>query len=370
MSPDLPSPPRIGFALEQTLGHITHSSNLHALIPDIEGIDAVFTDVEFPVAGFAARIPGYRNWTIRAGVRARRGIRRLGRLDALFIHTQVPALFCVGAMRRVPTVVSLDATPMQYDDLGMHYDHQTGSDRVERLKWRLNRRCFMAAGALVTWSHWTKADLVDRYEVPAGKIHVIPPGVDVDRWAEGQPSADRSADGSPVRVLFVGADFERKGGPVLVDAVRRLRAAGVPVEVDLVTRQSIPPEPGIRCHQGLQPNSAALIELYRRADIFCLPTLGDCLPMVLCEAASVGLPLVSTDVGAIGEVVRNDETGRLVAVGDVSALTDAIGHLVGHPHERRRLGEAARSSVRTGFNAATSARQVVELLLDVARASG
>jgi glycosyltransferase involved in cell wall biosynthesis len=354
--------PRLGFVLEQTLGHITHASNLRALAPTVPGADVVFADVPFDVSGLAARVPGYGNWTLRAGLRARRLIRRLGHVDALFIHTQVPALMCVRTMRRVPTVVSLDATPLQYDDLGAQYDHRTGSARVERVKWHLNRRCFMAASALVTWSHWTKADLVDRYLIPGDKIHVIPPGVDVDRWAEGSASDRGRAENDPVRVLFVGGDFARKGGPVLIDAVRRLRSSGLLVEVDLVTRDPVTPESGVRVHLGMRPNSPELIDLYHSADIFCLPTLGDCLPMVLCEAATVGLPLVSTDVGAISEVVRDHDTGRLVPVHDAAALADAIGELVRDPALRRSLGEQARLTVRDEFNAATSAHQLVCLL--------
>ena len=114
---------------------------------------------------------------------------------------------------------------------------------------------------------------------------------------------------------------------MLVDAVRRLRARDVPIELDLVTRDELPEEPGVTVHHGLGPNSPALIELYHRADVFCLPTLGDCLPMVLSEAGAVGLPLVSTEVGAIGEIVRDGRTGLLVPVSDAAALADALGRL-------------------------------------------
>ena len=124
--------------------------------------------------------PGLWNWTVRAGLGARGAIRRMrrrGPLDALFIHTQVPAILVPDQLRRTPTVVSLDATPIQYDELGAQYAHEVGSPRVERLKWRLNRDCFARAAAVVTWAAWTKAGLVERYEVPAEKIVVIPPGV-------------------------------------------------------------------------------------------------------------------------------------------------------------------------------------------------
>ena len=167
-------------------------------------------------------------------------------------------------------------------------------------------------------------------------------------------------------MLFVGGDLERKGGFVLLDAVRRLRDAGVAIELDLVTRDEVPDQEGVRAHHGLTPNSPPLIELYHRADVFCLPTMGDCLPMVLSEAGAVGLPLVSTDVGAISEIVRDGETGLLVPVDDAGALAAALHRLADDPDVRRRMGEAARQLVREQFDAGANARTLVALLLDIA----
>ena len=362
--------PRIAFVLEQTLGHVTHSANLQTLVGADERIDAAFAPIEFSREGAAARIPGMGNWTVRAGVRARRAVRALkreGTLDAMFVHTQVPAILMPDRLARIPTVVSLDATPIQYDELGEHYGHDTGNSLAEGLKWRANRACFARAARIVTWAEWTKRGLVDRYEVPAEKVVVVPPGVHYDAWAtprgrDGESSADR-----PVRVLFVGGDFERKGGLLLVDAIGRLRADGLNVEVDLVTAGDPGAVPGVTVHHGMRPNSPELIALYRAADIFCLPTFGDCLPMVLSEAGAVGLPLVASDVGAISEIVRPEVTGLLVAVGETDALTSALRRLVLDPQLRRKLGTTAQETVRQDFDAARNASRVVDLLLEVSQ---
>ncbi len=82
----------------------------------------------------------------------------------------------------------------------------------------------------------------------------------------------------------------------------------------------------------MQPNSPELIDLYHRSDVFCLPTMGDCLPMVLSEAGAAGLPLVSTAVGAISEIVRDGDTGYLVTPGDVPTLTGRLRDLVVDGH--------------------------------------
>ena len=357
---------RAAFVLEQTLGHITHSKNLQSLLPNDPAFRPVFLPIDDSLDGVARRIPGWSNWTIRAGIRARRSLRQLFRsdrhlaVDAMFVHSQVPAILLGGWMRRIPTLVSLDATPIQYDELGEFYAHEIGSPRVERFKYWANRRCYSRARHLVTWSEWAKQGLVDRYDVHGDDVTVIAPGVDVERWS----APDRSGRDGPVRVLFVGGDLKRKGGDLLLEAARRLRSdADVPeFEVHLVTAPCDVDEPGVIVHTGLTPNSPELIEQYHLADIFCLPTSGDCLPMVLAEAGAAGLPLISTDVGAISELVRDGETGRLIRPGDLDRLVDALAGMLKSGELRLDYGRRARALVRQDHDAATNAKQIVEVL--------
>jgi glycosyltransferase involved in cell wall biosynthesis len=363
-----PRPIIAAFVLEQTLGHVTHAANLRKLVSSTEDFQPVFVPVPFDMAG--RRLPVWSNWTIRAGVRAALGLRRLRRAeppvvpDVMFVHTQVPAVLLGGRMRRTPTVVSLDATPLQYDQLGEFYAHDRAPAFVERLKHRANRRCFARARQLVTWSEWAKQGLADGYGIHPTKVSVVAPGVDIDLWR--RPEQKASAERTSVGILFVGGDLRRKGGDLLVRAVRRLRSeADLPeVELHLVTPADIEDEPGIFVHPGLAPNSPELIEQYHAADIFALPTLGDCLPMVLAEAAAAGLPIVATDVGAIAELVRPGETGELVAPGDLESLTDSLRRLVLDAELRHRYGTAASHLAERDHNARVNAARIVDMLVE------
>ena len=358
----------VWFVLEQTLGHVTHGKNLQSLVPRIEGVEPVFALVDDALTGPLRRVPGWSNWTVRAGVRARRALRRLSRdgwtsaPDALFVHSQVPAVL-LGRWMRTPTVVSLDATPLQYDALGEFYQHEVGTGPGEQIKKWANQRCFARARHLVTWSQWAKQGLIDEYGVDANKVTVIAPGVDVDLWA---PPPNVTEDGRPVRILFVGGDLSRKGGDLLLAAAERLRGeSDLPdFEVHLVTPAAVDPVPGVVVHPGLRANSAELIEQYHRADIFCLPTWGDCLPMVLAEAGASGLPLVSTDVGAIAELV-NDGTGRLIEPGDLEQLVAALRDLLTDPDERTRCGKAARELVLHDHDARRNAERLIDVVRSV-----
>ncbi len=363
--------PHVGFVLERSLGHVTQADTLSTLLPREAGIDADIATIDYEATGWSARVPGYgSNWTVRAGLRARRALRALGRrapLDALFIHTQVPAVLARRWMRRIPTVVSLDATPLQYDELGAHYGHEPGHPRLEQLKWRANQACFRRAAHIVTWSRWAKGGVVDGYGIDPDAITVIPPGVDPSVWRRAGP-----APAGPVRILFVGGDLERKGGDLLLRAFASLRgqlAADRPdleVALELVTKAAVPAQPGVTVHGGMQPNSPDLVALYHRCHVFCLPTRGDCLPMVLSEAGAAGLPLVSTAVAAIPEIVRPGDTGLVVPLDDHDALVAALRALATDSDLRQRLGAAAQQLVGRDFNAEKNVHQLAQLLAGLA----
>jgi glycosyltransferase involved in cell wall biosynthesis len=356
----------IGFVIEQTLGHVTHTKNLQAIVPGDPSVRAHWGLIPWSTNRLESRVPLYRsNWTVRAGLRARAALTEMARgtrLRALYFHTQVPAVLATSWVQRIPSVISLDATPMQYDELGEFYAHETGPAWLERLKWRLNRDCFRAARHLVTFAAWTKAGLVRDYEVPADKVTVIPPGVSTREWTRPEPRTQR--DG-PVRILFVGGDLKRKGGLDLLEAFRSLRSS-LDVQLWLVTADKVTPEPGVVVHGGLQPNSAPLKQLYFDADVFCLPTHGDCIPNVLSEAGAAGLPSVSTRLAGIPEVVRDGETGFVVSRGDVAALTDALRRLVENPELRLEMGARARRHVVENYDAERNTARLLNLLKGIA----
>jgi glycosyltransferase involved in cell wall biosynthesis len=261
-------------------------------------------------------------------------------------------------VRRVPTVVSLDATPLQYDAMGAPYGHSTGPSGLERLKWHLNRVVFRSAARLVTWSDWARRGLVQGYEVEAERVDVIPPGTHVSIWS---PPPAREGRTGPVRVLFVGGDAPRKGGLLLLEAVRLLQHE-LPLEVDIVTQTALDPAPGVRIHRDVQANSDTLRRLYHDADVFCLPTEGDCLPLVLAEAASSGLPAISTALTAIPEIVRHGETGLLVPPRDSVALLDALRRLVTDRDLRLRMGRRAAALAAEEHDAGRNAIRVLEVI--------
>src|SRR5690349_11629524 len=201
---------RVAFVMEQTLGHVTHAQNLRQALQQTPSVAPLWLPIPFDVQGPARLLPLYRsNWSVRGSWRARRALDvalAADAVDALLFHTQVTSLFSVDLMRRIPTIISLDATPLNYDEVGASYGHRAaGEGFIDRQKLRLNCRALQAAVALIAWSDWTKRSLVDDYGVEPTRVRVLAPGaadaffeVGRQRLAAGataQPDA-------PVRILF------------------------------------------------------------------------------------------------------------------------------------------------------------------------
>ena len=107
----------------------------------------------------------------------------------------------------------------------------------------------------------------------------------------------------------------------------------------------------------------------READIFCLPSYREGLPMAILEAMAAGLPVVATAVGGIPDVVRDDESGLLLAAGDAEGLAVALSELARDPELRHRLGERGRIVVEELAGVPAVAARWRELYESVATSS-
>jgi glycosyltransferase involved in cell wall biosynthesis len=133
-------------------------------------------------------------------------------------------------------------------------------------------------------------------------------------------------------------------------------------EIYLVTKAAVEPRPGIYVYRDVAPNSELLKRLYATADLFVLPTLADCFPLVIQEAMAAGLPVVATDVGAIREAVRDGETGLLLPPGDVHALAVALATLVADPAARQAMGVRGRAMAEQSFDSVANARRIIAIM--------
>lgn len=355
---------RIGFVIEQALGHVAYGLGLRDALKDRADLECVWIDVPFP-AGRFGRIPGIgNNWTVRGSLRAERAIaetRRHTALDGLFIHTQTISLFSGRHMAAVPTLLSLDATPLNYDELAHHYRDRVHPPAIERAKLLAHRTVMRNVRRFTTWSNWAKTSLTDNYGVAADSITVIHPGTVLSRFPD--PRQRRVRRDGPLRALFVGGDFPRKGGDLLLDVWRqRLRGK---VELHLVTGADVTPEDGVFVYRGLRPLSPELLRRFAEADVFVLPTRGDCLAVVLGEAMAASLPIITTRVGAHGEAVEDGASGFLIDVDSAEALGDRLERLAGDRDLAETMGRRAREIGEARFDMNRNANRIADMLIDI-----
>ncbi len=357
------------FVMEQTLGHVTHHQNLARWADQDASIRAVWLPVsESEVDGWD-RVPGIRsNWSLRGSLRAwtcLNAAAKTQRLDAIFFHTQTVSLFALNWMARVPTVISLDATPKNFDSFGPEYGHRAGNDSwLDRRKFRWNQRTFESCAALTCMSDWAKRSLVEDYGIPPAKVTVIQPGVDLELWNFAGERQGRQ-DGRPLRLLFVGADFVRKGGPELVEAFRNgLQGT---CQLDIVTKdaqaaQTLQGIEGLHVHLGLSPNSDPLRRLYANADLFVFPTHGECLGIAAIEAMAAGLPVIATSVGGVPEVVEDGLNGLMIPLNDPSSIGSAVRALLADPTRLENMACASRELAERRFDGSRNYTAILSLL--------
>ena len=274
--------------------------------------------------------------------------------------TQTPAALGGRAPRGTPYVIMVDDTPILFDQMAEHYDEPP--DRfaaLRKFKHRINIEALQGAHAVLPMSEWARRSLIDDYGVDPARARVVPTGVDLDQWTPGEHHHD-----GPLRVLFVGGHFDRKGGSTLVEAFDELEPGSA--ELHIVTRSNLPERPGVHVYTGMQPNAPELIELFRSSHVFVLPSKAEAYPNVVVEACAAGLPCIVTDVGGMSEMVVEGESGYVIRPDDTERLAQLLGQLARDPEARRRMGHAARERAVDMFDGRKNAARVVDILIEAA----
>jgi glycosyltransferase involved in cell wall biosynthesis len=193
------------------------------------------------------------------------------------------------------------------------------------------------------------------------KLRLVHCGVDLEAYDPGL----RLASGSgPVRVLTVGRMIGLKGMRLLVAAIAELAARGLDVEATMVgdgperaalerLARDLGADARIRFPGYVGQDD--LRQLFADADVFCLPSFAEGVPVVLMEAMAMEVPVVTTRITGIPELVDDGESGLLVVPGREDELVHALERLVRDPELRRAMGRAGRAKVLAEFDVDASA---------------
>ena len=365
---DLTSPRklRIACVLDQQVGLKSHALNLMQGLSEHPKVDATLIPVEYGGGDhWLFRIPGLPGGiagTLCARGEIERGVAAIGDLDAILWGTwaakSVPQI-----VERYPAFFVMDMTPNQMADMGEPYGYtKARSGRFAAWKRRATERIYRQGTAFFPWSDWVGNSLHHDWDVPTDIIHTIPPGVDTHRFHPRHTAEASANPRAPVEVLFVGGDFERKGGPGLLAWAERHLSD---VHLTVVTRDEIRNLPSnVTVRHGIGPNSPELIALYQNSHIFALPTVGDCYSMVAMEAMACGVPVVISDIGGIRDIIADGQTGYLCKPGDTGAFAAKLDTLVADTDLRNRMAAIARIRVTEAFDASNCAHRLGDIIAE------
>lgn len=209
--------------------------------------------------------------------------------------------------------------------------------------------------ALVTEDHWSK-------------LAIVHAGIDPSVFPAVERPAPRQGT---LQVLCVGRLVPEKGQAVLLVALRRLTDDGVEATVTFVgdgprrvALEKLAAELGI-ADRALFTGSVSQDDIrtyYERADVFCLPSFAEGVPVVLMEAMATQLPVVTTRIAGIPELVEDGDSGVLVPPGRADLLAGALATMAAEPERHRAMGEAGRQAVVARYNIAAAATELVAVL--------
>lgn len=270
----------------------------------------------------------------------------------------------------LPIVLILDATHMLMREYYPAYTNL--SERSRRELDTIERLAIQRAALVLVTSTWAARSVMTDYQADPGRVHVIPFGADFEAPPPASVLAERTRTGR-CRLLFLGSDWQRKGGDLALETLFELERMGV--DAELIICGCTPPvgvsHPRLRAIPFLNkrdPQQRKVLEaLYLNSDFLLLPTRSDCAPMVFCEAAAFGLPVVTTDTGGVAEIVKHGETGFTLSH---SARGDAYASIIARAyHDAARYAElssASRARYEQRLNWDAWLRDAAPLIADAA----
>lgn len=218
---------------------------------------------------------------------------------------------------------------------------------------------------------WTAGERLLREVLSADRVRLVENGVRVDALPEPETAH------TPPRVLYVGLLTPRKGVLDLAEASRLLHERGVEHELWLLGGT---PDEGPEAEERVRDRLDSGVRLlgtrspeqmpaaYAEADVLCLPSWWEAMPLSVLEAMAVGLPVVATDVGDVSRAIVDGVTGYVVPPRSPVQLADALERLLVDPQLRQHMGTAGRERVHEHFSSGSTVAAVSDLYTELEQA--
>ncbi len=204
----------------------------------------------------------------------------------------------------------------------------------------LERSVYRHARMVFTMSSNVSRTLIERYGCEPERVKCIYVGSNARSATQVDFSEARYAR---KKILFVGIDWERKGGPVLLQAFERVKQSHPDAELIIVGAAPQVRIDSVRVVGKVPVEKVA--DFYREASIFCMPTLVEPFGIAFIEAFAHGLPVIATRIGAIPDFVEPERSGYLVEPNDAAAVAQRLEDLLDDPQRCARFARHGKALV-------------------------
>ena len=267
--------------------------------------------------------------------------------DRADVALQIGALFdSTVPNKTVPNVIYSDYTSTlssRRPDAG-----RSPMEGQELMDWIASETAALQHAAhICTRSRFVKNSLLEDYQIPPERVTVVGGGVNF----EAMPSLLKKPPHREPVTLFVGKEFYRKGGDLVLQAFQLVTRKRPTARLILVTTDVLPLDLPLQNVTVIKEEVSRerMSELYRNSDLFVLPSRLETWGDVLLEAMAHGLPCIGVQSDAMEEIIENGKTGFVVSAGDVRAIADHMLTLLKNADLRNSMSEAARKRVKTEF---------------------
>ncbi len=225
-------------------------------------------------------------------------------------------------------------------------------------KWiELEKSIYNNATFNFTMSNHVSRSINEHYNCPKNKIKNVYVGSNANDYGNNSDNTRYESQ----NILFVGVAWERKGGPQLVEAFKKVIKVQPNATLTIV---GCSPKLNIKnCTVIGRVPLSATSHYYESASIFCLPTRLEPFGIVFIEALTNKLPVVASNIGAIPDFIEEGVNGYTVDPDDIQSLADALINLLKSPSKCKRFGEAGRQLIKSRYSWKMAGKRIKETIL-------
>ena len=274
---------------------------------------------------------------------------KIERYDLVHFHSWFPPCdnrYTVGFFRNLKRPLLCSFATTMWDCRRLYFKTMP---YIKMAKCILYSRLMMPE-CFIAWSEKAKSRAIKQFHYSPEKIHVLPP------FIRSRP-VNAKIDRQEITIGFIGDDFERKGGPLLLEAFKALRKERTHLNLKIISGHKIEDSKNIKSY-GRKTRDELFNSFYPDCDLFVLPTRVDFFGMAILEAMSFGIPVITTDIYAMDEIIDNGKDGFLVPSNDLGALIEKIDLLIKDNDLRERMGIEAKNKILKRFSPQTIGKKL------------